>query len=163
LHFKWKDLLDKQEIIAYLAGFFEGDGSIMIFKSPPRGQGKSPAYRLVLTMTNTNVQVLRLAQKFYGGRIEGPFTRGNRWRPSFRWELDGENCVPFLSDIAPYIQTKHGQIQIAFKFLAQIRNCSTASRGKGYGSNPLSDSEIQARESLYLQMKHLNQRGTSNA
>lgn len=134
----------------------------MIFKSPPRGRGKSPAYRLVLTLTNTNVQVLHLAQKFYGGRVQGPFIRGSRWRPSFRWELEGENCIPFLNDIAPYVQTKCDHIQIAFQFLEQVRNCRTASLGKGRGSRPMSDTEIQERESLYLQMKRLNQRGTSD-
>lgn len=117
-------------------------------------------YRLVLTMTNTNAEVLRLAQKFYGGHMQGPIVRGERWQPSFRWALDGESGIPFLNDITPYIQTKREQIQIAFKFLEQIRNCRTTSLGKGHGSSPMSDNEIKERESLYLQMKHLNQRGT---
>ncbi|MBI4789606.1 MAG: hypothetical protein HY782_21460 [Chloroflexi bacterium] len=151
--------MDKQQVAAYLAGMFDGEGSIMIFKSPPRGHGKSAVYRLMVGMTSTNLAVLEFARKHYGGLIGGPYVRGERWRPSYRWQMYDNDSITFLQEIEPYIQAKRDQIRLAFEFRERILNCRTQSLGKGYGSQQMTDDEMVARDALYQRMKLLNQRG----
>jgi hypothetical protein len=151
--------LDRQEIVAYLAGVFDGEGSITISKAPPRGRYKSPIYRLMVQISNTNLEVLRIAQNQYGGCVGGPFLRGLRWRPYYRWKLDDENSMNFLRDIEPYTQIKHGHIQTALEFREQVLTSHTESLGKGYGSKPMSNDEVDVREALYQRMRHLSESG----
>lgn len=138
---------------------FDGEGVIMISKSSPRGRYKSPLYRLVVSMTNTNLEVLQFAQKHYGGHIGGPYVRGERWRPSYRWELDDNDTLDFLRDIGPYTQIKGEHIEVALEFRDRVLNSRTESLGKAHGSRPMSEGEAEAREASYQRMKDLNYRG----
>lgn len=131
----------------------------MIHKAPPRGRGKSPSYRLILSIPNTNRPVLEFVKDNFGGRVRGPFIRALKWRPSYRWEIEGQGAVSFLKIIRPYIKTKNPQSDLAVKFFEHCSKNTVRSLGKGHGSEPITESEIQVREEMYLEMKRLNKRG----
>ncbi len=132
---------------------------MMIFKTSPRGRAKSPGYRLVVSVTSTNLPVLQFFQRYYSGRIGGPYSRGSKWNSSYRWEQDDEDALAFLTAINPFVQIKQEQIQLAFEFRARIRSAHTESLGKGLGSRPMTDSEIAKRDAIYQRMRKLNRRG----
>jgi len=158
-NYRWKVRLDRQEIVAYLAGVFDGEGAVMIFKSSPRGRYKSPIYRLVVSVTNTNRELLEFAQKHLGGNVRGPYVRGAKWSPSYRWEMDDDEAIEFLKNIELYTQAKLEHIKVAIEFREQISQSRTGSLGRGHGSKPMSNVEVEAREACYQRMKRLNQRG----
>jgi hypothetical protein len=86
-------------------------------------------------------------------------SRALQWRPSYRWEIEGQGAVSFLKIVRPYIKTKNPQSDLGIKFFEQCAKNTVRSLGKGHGSQPISESEIRAREEMYLEMRSLNKRG----
>ena len=59
--------MDKNVLLAYLAGFFDGEGCVYIL----RGKGKTGllSYNLEISFTNSNLVPLELARDVFGGTL----------------------------------------------------------------------------------------------
>lgn len=95
--------------LAYLAGFFDGEGCITL-SGPSRlwdgsrgGVGRS----LVLKVTNTDRASLEPWER-WGGGIVAYRPRGNRL-PCWRWACRGQQAVDCLRELRPYLRVKARQ------------------------------------------------------
>lgn len=114
--------------IIWCAGFFDGEGSVMITKSSPIH------HQLRAKITQKNRDTLGLIRGVFGGKI---YSKGNRRRSvSVDLIMNGDVAVDFLRRIEPYVIVKKHHIAIALKF-TDIRK---SLRGK-----KLSQDEIDAR------------------
>jgi hypothetical protein len=101
---------DTKPDLAYFAGFFDGEGSIGIYPK-----------KYVVSMTNTDIRPLRLAQERWGGAINSQ--GGTLWeqRPQiFRWQIYGHNAADFLRAIRPLVVTKADQIDVYLDALQYV-------------------------------------------
>ncbi len=92
----------------YLAGFFDGEGSVMI---------ESYQLRLVVSITNTSYEALQLFQSQYGSKINTHTVTERNAKPLFYWRLRQRRALEFLEDIEPYVRLKARHIELARAFI----------------------------------------------
>lgn len=99
--------------IAYLAGFFDGEGCIYILKAK---KAWGFAYDLEISFTNSDPEPLLLAQAAFGGTISvSKDTREGRKNVS-RLRLRSRKASNALREMLPYLRTKKARAVMAIDF-----------------------------------------------
>lgn len=98
---------------AYLAGFFDGEGCISLYKNDGRH------YRLEICMANTNEWVAKWFHFVFGGTLylEEASKKNPKWRDVWRWQLRSRKTQYFLISLLPYLKLKKPQAELALQFL----------------------------------------------
>lgn len=135
----------REDILAYMAGFFDGEGCVNMARSA-RGNGCFPRVLLV----NTNREILEAFRAVYGGDIKSISHRKEGWKPSWIWRLSHSRAIKFLDDIYPWLILKHEQVLTAI--------CWDEARP---GTGKRWDKE--SVDLLCARMAWLNRRGTRDA
>lgn len=125
--------------LAYLAGLFDGEGSIAIARSLPQSNtgAVSPRYQLQVALTNGHAGVLQACSTQFGGQVswnESKFpgaTRGGRWQANARV------AARFLQTVLPHLLMKKKQAELGIAFDEQFA---------GRHSKQLSVEQITERE-----------------
>jgi hypothetical protein len=121
--------------IAYAAGFFDGEGCIIIRKSN-RVSGNI-SYSLGIQVAQVCQSPLLWLQSRWGCHI----CPVNRPRPTWTWSPSSRAAARFLQDVLPFLIVKHDQAIIAIEF--QSHKCNNGRR-----SDPrdrIRDSEYKRR------------------
>ena len=139
--------MDNQLFLAWAAGFFDGEGCVMVEMS--KSSACLHGFRTVLhvTVTQTSLPCLQLHLEKFGGAIvtsENRTPNGRRWAVQHRWVVRNEEALVFLRAIEPYAVVKKEQILAALKY--QV--CSPDGRKYGNKSNPIPEEVMQARVAL---------------
>jgi hypothetical protein len=134
--------------LAYIAGFFDGEGSITIHhnagKSP---RGLSPNHTLQVSVANTDPRVIVWLRDCFGGRTVMRPSKVAKWRHVLQWIVRSNAAAEFLKAILPFLRMKREQAEIAIIFQG----------GKtGYRKKPLSVEAVQAREDQRSAIRVLN-------
>lgn len=90
--------------IAYIAGFFDGEGCIYAHPS---------ANYIQIEIAQVDRRPLDFVQERYKGRIRLNKTRGH---PIHKWMCPATHIEQFLKDILPYSIVKKSQIELALEF-----------------------------------------------
>jgi LAGLIDADG endonuclease. len=105
---------------AYIAGFFDGEGSITIIKHKPNSKFrmKNCYYTLQVQITNTNKEIIEWLHFRVGGHISNNShcPSRKRQRPCWAWRVIAQEAKVFLEAIEPYAIVKKRQIQLAIDF-----------------------------------------------
>jgi hypothetical protein len=124
--------------LAWVAGFFDGEGSVIVeySKSPESTRGWRTS--LHATLTQTSLPCLELVQSRLGGTVKTSDNRTadtRRWAVQYTWSVRNQNAIEFLQKIEPYSVVKKEQINLALTYPM------FDSRGKKYGNkgNPIPD------------------------
>lgn len=133
--------------LAWSAGIFEGEGSIMISKLGKRSLGA-----LLVSVTNTDMEMITELQKLFGGRISGLRTSGGNRKDYRRWRIAAVQAATFLQSILPYLRTKkyRDRCELALQFQRQKLRTDWRNLPEAYG---------EWQQLCYDQMRALNQRG----
>lgn len=130
---------------AYLAGVFDGEGTITFTFSR-----KSMVLAIALGMCCR--PVVSMFQNRYGGCLN---SRIGTNLLHHRWIITGKRCLFFLNDLYPYLIVKKPQAQLAFEFIKTIM--ATGKESISIGREYRLSKEIQARrDQLLLEMRKLN-------
>ena len=124
---------------AYIAGFFDGEGSIIIYK-----RSRSNSYSLNVQVNQLDRGMLEFLQSFYSGKIN----RGNDKKKKhqlWQWRLTAQMALNFLLDIEPFLKLKREQAKLAIKF----------QRTKKLRGNSLTVNELQVEQGFYQNLKEL--------
>ena len=126
--------------IAYMAGIFDGEGSVTISAEAKRAKN----YYLRATVTNTNEPLMKwIVEHFRGGYIAK--TRGILTRKDcYTWTISGKKAQNFLRIIQDFSIVKKPQINVALQFV--VKDCS----------HHCSIEEREVRAKLRLLIKELN-------
>lgn len=104
--------------IKYIAGFFDGEGSVGIYKNSSK---KYPGFYLRTQITQNKgkeVEGLMLFLKnAYGGNLGEQKTLSSGIK--YNWQLGSDSAVRFLEDIKPYLILKKKQAEIAIAWQKQ--------------------------------------------
>jgi len=111
---------------AYLAGFLDGEGSIVQIKNHGWRvtiyQSSEPVIRWIEAVTGTGTVSLRAAPKAGGNlKSQGPF------KDAYLWQLYGRNAADFLEQLVPYMIVKKERAMEAINSIR--RNTLTLSAG----------------------------------
>jgi len=135
--------------LAYLAGFFDGEGCITIIKG--KNHMGNVQYSLRAIVSNTNDYVLQMYEFSFGGRIQKRKYKKPGWRDCYAWELSSTRAYEFLKCVYPYLTIKKAQADLAFAF--------QENQSKYDGSNlKLRDEELSIREAQRILMQDLKRR-----
>ncbi len=130
--------------LSYLAGFFDGEGSISILK---RKKGEwNVSHFLRVSIGQKDGATLDWVKEKFGGNVYLVSRDG-----SYLWAVTDKNAYLFLKKIQNYLQYKKPQADLAIKFYEE-RIIGTVKRNRKI---PLSQEELSLRESAYEEMKAL--------
>jgi len=111
------DVKMKKTDLAYIAGFFDGEGCIYIGKS-------GGWHHLRVTASQANEWIITWLKFSFGGSVN-KMTCETGYRQRWQWHAEGSNAYEFLTSILPYIKLKKAEAELAIQF-------QEARRGKGF-------------------------------
>ena len=150
---------------AWMAGFIDGEGCLTIARQMRKGR-PSPAYRVFITVSNTNRPCLEFFKTLYGGEIYNIHDRrkdkrGTNWAEAYDWYCPVSSSERLLCDLLPYLRLKQEQAKILLEFIRSKKGFARKTNaGRNTGSAPLTDEEINHREKLRVAVQLLNSKGT---
>jgi len=135
------------EAIAYLAGLFDGEGSVNIFKQPNKKDRINPCYFLEISIGNTHKGVLQWVFENFGGRLtHNAEQHAKSNHRMWRWRASSNEACRVLMTMLPYLVVKKEQAQLAVEFQ---RHVNTHPRK---GNKVLSDEELAWREAQRVKL-----------
>ncbi len=143
-----------QLFLAWAAGFFDGEGCVMVEISKEKGCLHGYRTSLHTTVTQTSLPCLQLFLEKFGGSISTSQNRtpnGRRWAVQHRWVARNETSLAFLKAIEPFVVVKKEQVQAALKYPMR----SSDGRKYGNASNPIPDDVMQARVALRTMLQNI--------
>lgn len=139
---------------AYLAGFFDGEGSISICRKSRRGMyGR---FGLNLCVANTFAPPVEALRRRFGGRLYAHAGRGSR-KPQLYWYIDGPKAESVLQELYPLLWVKRERAWLALEYRAQCIGPRGAIDGKPQA--PMTEEQEALSAGFYFAMRYLNQRG----
>ena len=126
--------------LAYMAGLFDGEGSISIGKHLKIGRW-NPTYSLKVTMAMANPYIPHLFQMAIGGVVKGYERKGKRL-PTWYWYLESKKAIPFLEAIMPYLRLKQDEARLAQEFQA-LKRTIRPYKGRSYTPQEVAVFEAQ--------------------
>lgn len=140
-------------ILAYVAGLFDGEGSIVIgYNKPDIARGrKVPSYWLQVGITNTDRSLIDWLLSTFGGHVSDNSHSPSRknQRPCWAWRTMGTQAKVFLQDISPYLRIKKDQALLAIEFQTHID-------APGFGKRKdLTPEIIEKREAFRQRLRHM--------
>jgi hypothetical protein len=136
------------EDLVYMAGIFDGEGSVSIDVQSPNKTRKYYYYSLRIVLINTNLILMEWLVKTFGGsyrarkKIEGRKT-------CYCWSKFSRQAAEILEQCLPYMKVKRDHVLIFLEFMNTM--------GKT-GWN-VSEETRNHRQLLYEKMRKLNQFG----
>lgn len=143
--------MNKEEELAYWAGFLDGEGWIGVGRSFVKDPAHaSPCYRIVVGVVNTNKEIMKRFITKFGGYM---YLRERLPQHSPTWDshITGDTAYNLLKMLMPYFIVKRKQAEVAIEYYEKTH---PAPRGRR-----LTKDELELRESYYQKMKKLNKRG----
>ncbi len=125
---------------AYLAGFFDGEGSVSIHVQPSRA---SRSHVLWMAVTNTDLPTLVWIKERWGGVLLPLSKHDERWQQCYGLEWSWGRAGALLRELEPYLVTKKKAAQIGIEFAARKRP----------GRYMVTPEEWEIREDLRLAIK----------
>jgi excisionase family DNA binding protein len=124
--------------LAYIAGLFDGEGSISITH---RKQWNY--FYLGITISNTYLPVVERVQQLLGGSIGGKRYKNPKYKIGYWWRIDCRQAGQVLEMLLPYLIIKRQKAIVAIKFQNSIRINTT--QGRNGRLLPLSPEEVAQR------------------
>jgi hypothetical protein len=139
------------DILPYLAGFFDGEGGVAIKKYQ---SAKYPYgyYEIYVYVANTNRESVQMWRDYFGfGSVVQQRDSNPRARPCYRWDTGARQAREVLHKLLPYLHIKRERALIAL----QVQDLKRY-RYPGYHMSP---EDMKTSEEGYQRMKVLNRKG----
>lgn len=154
---------------AWIAGFFDGEGTVMITHRKASRSGFSDNHQVWIGCAQRidHRDVLDDIQATFGGavRVLNRNKLNPKWSDIGQWELiSRKDQRRFLNAMLPLLRVKRGQAQVALAFLDTVETYNrvpihSSDGARLAGTNRLTDHQIAVRESFRQQIKLLNKVG----
>jgi hypothetical protein len=138
--------------LAYAAGFFDGEGSVVIVRRQPRNKDRiSWSYSILATVSQRDGEIMDWLYGNFGGSVLWK----DRENPTYMWTITHRGAERFLKEILPFLRYKRPQAELALRL--QQRLYKTIRRKDGT-AEMLSDNELEIREKMRKEcsaLKHI--------
>jgi hypothetical protein len=94
---------------AYIAGFIDADGSIMIERRKDKRSFFKYLHTPRITAVSITKEVLEYISNLYGGNVNLVKRKKKRFkteRPTYAWGISGKRAITLARDIMPYLKIK---------------------------------------------------------
>lgn len=109
------------EVLAYAAGFIDGEGSIGIARANPRkgwhSRGTTPRYEAHVTVVNTVREPMEWLYQEFGGHLRNKKPGKEGWKPQYCWVISNRRAVSVLRELLPYLKVKRSQADLLIAFM----------------------------------------------
>ena len=144
---------ERNKLMAYIAGLFDGDGSFTLGRKKPAKEGQSYLYYPLIQFCNKDKNSLDIVKNIFGGYIserkEYLNKDGHKRNISYVLKIDIANsCKPLLESLINFLILKKERAIFLLNFI----NKNPFIRG----SKKLSNEILRDRENDYIKMKFLN-------
>jgi len=126
----------------YYAGFFDGEGCIMIKK---KHSGR-PFHTLDITISLTNLNILEDFKRAFGGTIHGAYKSKTHYKDKWMWMIGGDKALAVLKALYPYLRLKNREAELGIEF---------QERAKYQRGDALRAGQEAIKEAQYILMKEL--------
>jgi len=134
----------KEIDLAWLAGFFDGEGTICI--SP---QKISHHYALCISVASIDRWILEWFSLAFNGKVNRQYRAKGNKRELWFWRIVDHQGEVALRTLLPYLKLKKPQAELALEF--------REARSYHKGQNTVNEAELTLRESYRQKMSTLNQ------
>ena len=134
--------------LAWMAGFFDGEGSVCILRTKATGTRRTPAYDLRISIGNTSEDALETFAQNFGAKIHTVRKQAST-KQQYRWHVCGERAAMVLRALLPFLRVKHKQALLGLEYIA-------ARTPVALGAVLTTPEEIALREEYYQKMLDLN-------
>jgi hypothetical protein len=134
----------------YIAGLFDGEGSIGIYNRKDRYNGVCLRTQLTQNKTKESFLILNFLKDKYGGNLSEQKTLSDGIK--YNWQLNPKGVEKFLKDIKPYLVLKNTQAQLALFWLKNRPKVKRDKRGKVLS---FKGNEIEFTRKIVMAMKAL--------
>jgi len=145
-----------REEIAYIAGLFDGEGSIMINRQAGENymkatKRKTPGYSVSLSLGMIDQELIEwLKSKLNVGNVVCEKVYHAK-RPMYRWYVKNkQGCLHVLNMLVPYLRGKRKQAELQKAFITE---CLGLDNNR---NNGVPKELAEKREQYWLKMKELN-------
>jgi len=147
---------------AYAAGFFDGEGAVMIWRRAGKfnsiDKAGRPYHRLHVTISQTDRRPLEWLMERFGGTLcakKRPRVENNE-KPVWQLSLSSIAAQLFLESIYPFLVLKRERVDVALKFRQLV--AINVKKGKK-GWTAIDDELWAKREACRNELMALNKRG----
>jgi len=133
----------------YLAGFIDGEGSFSIYKAKKRKVEKI-AIQFTVQIANTNLEILKMIQNQYGGKIYLLKRKNKSWKPIWKLMWTGEKAISISILIKDKLIVRKKQAEL----MASIVRPENFTRW-----HPMYQDYRMQREKAIIELNKLNRRG----
>jgi len=137
------------EDLIYIAGFFDGEGCVVISHSKRRGKWY---HRLRVQVSQKEKEILKFIQRKFGGYLYNNNANGHYL---WHWGIGDIKAYNFLKQIYPYLKGKRKVVK--FGLIFQI--LKTYRKNKGCRWSILIPEETEVREKIRQKIQRLNRGG----
>jgi hypothetical protein len=144
---------NQREELAYLAGLFDGEGTICIQKdsrplAKDNGRNWNPIYNVTFRIGMTDKEAIEGFKRFFKVGFIDCEKSYHKFRPMWRYSIRSRNDAKMVIEmIIPFLRVKKYQAFLAMKF---FQNCPSQ-RGRY-----MSPEVVREKENIYLMMRKLN-------
>lgn len=157
-----------KKVTIYMAGFFDGEGSIGIGKAKSRVGGLNGyRYRVTVSIVNTNLKVIELFKKHFAIEYMNTKTRfreltkdgTRRKKTAYAIQVFHGHAKRILEEMLPYLIIKKKQAEIAIAFQEHINQEKIKRDPRNKRFFKVTEESIKVRLGYYDQIKLLNMKG----
>lgn len=144
---------NKQAILNYAAGIFDGEGCVRITKQQ-RDNGRSLQYAILVSISQKDGRLMDWLYGNFGGVVYMSHkTSQDNW--VYNWRADNRKGYKFLKAVYPFLIVKKQQVEVAIRFQERLKYARHKTKDDQRRFAPLSQSELNERESMFLEIKKL--------
>lgn len=107
------ELLSEKQL-AYVAGLFDGEGSVGIYEFKKKAQNSN--WQFKVEIANTDWRIMQWLETTIGGKVGKKSSGKSHWRQGYCWRIQGKNAEIFCRLIRPYTIIKSDQIDACLYF-----------------------------------------------
>ena len=97
--------------IIWAAGFFDGEGCIIIKRVHPGNR-----HSVRIQVSQVNPAPIKILKELFGGHISFQTPKNKDWSSQWKWEQDSKSAVETLVKLLPYLVVKRDVAELAIQF-----------------------------------------------
>lgn len=146
---------------AYIAGFFDGEGTCGSHLQQKRNCTYVNSYATSVAIVNTNRGILEWIQKTSGlGLIYNKPRAKAQHRPAYSLDMPEHHVVKFLKMVQPYVKLKARQVELVLELKLMEKGRDKHGLDARFARLTVWTDEQQARRAaINLELSELNKRG----
>ena len=145
--------------IHYMAGIFDGEGYVYIFKKQIASKPHHIGYYVSAGVNMVHYPTIKAFHDRFGGHLNSGRERKNpNHRTLFQWGIANKKATVFLKLIRPYVLIKTDQIDVCLELQEHIEANQYVSPGRNHMiERPDRETILVHREELYQRCLQLKQ------